>query len=264
VPADLWTAQKTESLRNAIADLKPTPRAKAEILLDLQAEESQIGPSVCESLAHVDTVDLDEKVRQAAADGHTPSLATLAAMTPDGNLQERYLLSAALLGDTAAQLDLARLYLRRSDATPAPKDRGKARFWLEQAAGSQPAASFELGKCLIRDCDGQAANPSRARQLIESAAREGYPPAMAYMTRDVDAEEPGDKFTRYAWLEFRARLAEQGCYANAAYLVETNDEATRNAIRDSFLPGERGTAITRANELYTQYGAQVLANSGCN
>jgi TPR repeat protein len=203
-------------------------------------------------------------VRQAAADGHTRSLATLAAMTQNQSLRERYLLSASLLSDAQAQLALARLYQLRPASDATAKDRGKARFWLEQAAGSLPAASFELGVCLLGDCDGEPANPGRAHQLIESAARQGYAPAMDFLTRNAGDDEASDKYARFAWLEFRARLANEGCYQYFLTLLETGDEAARNAVRNSFLPGERETADTRAGELYSQYGVPARAAAGCN
>ena len=260
---DQW-APVTASMRNIAIDLNPTTRAKAMAFMDLRADEAKVLPTVCPGLSQVDAVDLVEKVRQAAADGHARSLATLAAMTQDQRLRERYLLSASLLSDAPAQLTLARQYQLRPFSDAASKDRGKARFWLEQAAGSLPAASFELGVCLLGDCDGQPANPGRAHQLIESAARQGYAPAMDFMTRNAGDDEASDKYAHYAWLEFRARLADAGCYQYFLSLLETGDEAARNAVRNSFLPGERGTADTRAGELYSLYGAQARAAAGCN
>jgi len=249
----------------AIADrLSPAARAKALVAIDVDAEQSELLTSYCQGPAPVDMTDLEEQVRRAASDGHTPSLeamATIAAANNDAAARERYLLSASLLGDSKAQWRLAHLYRKRLATNASPDDRGKMRFWLEQAFDKIPAAAFELGDCLRAECDGQPANPERAQRLIESAARQGDPLAIRSMMEGTDGSA-SDKFSEFAWLDFRARLAEEGCNIDDFLIARVSDE--RDRTRSAFYPNERSEADQRAQDLYDRYGGGARTALGCD
>jgi TPR repeat protein len=253
--------QIDQSLHVNASALAPTTRLAAQAAVDVSREEQSLLAVVCRSSAVRDTAALQSQVARAAADGDTPSLVALAQASVEDSLRERYLLSAALLGDTEAQWMLAGLYGKRVALDPNGNDRGKSRFWLEQAFDKLPAASFELGRCLLADCDGQPANPERARRLIESAARQGDPRAMAFMIEGVGVTEGDDRFARYAWLDFRASLADDGCEPD--YSVVSFDE-DRSRARGVFLPQERIEADRRGADLYERYGAAARAALGCS
>jgi hypothetical protein len=256
--------QMRAQLQAKTSRLAPITRAKALVAIEVSRDLTEILAASCQGPAPMDMTDLEDKVRRAAADGHTSSLtalASVAAWNRDETSRERYLLSASLLGDSWAQLSLASLYGERRAKDPNSKDRGKMRFWLEQAYDKEPSAAFDLGKCLLADCDGQPANPERGRQLIESAARQGDYPAISFMIEGGAGSEANDKFTRYAWLSFRARLADEGCDAN--YFVFMMDDK-RESARNSFFPNDRAEADRRADELYERYGAGARDALGCN
>jgi hypothetical protein len=241
-------------------------RARALAAIDVREEQTAILAAMCQGPAPTDMADLEEKVRRAASDGHTPSLealASIAAWNRDDASRERYLLSASLLGDAEAQWRVAGLYGKRLATDPNSKDRGKMRFWLEQAYDKVPAAAFELGQCLLADCDGQPANPERAHGLIESAARQGYPLAIDFMIQGTDGIDGGDNFARFTWLDFQARLADDGCNLDYFMFPSLFDDK-RARTRDSFYPNERAQADQRGKELYDRYGAGARAALGCN
>ena len=256
-------APQTRQRLLAVANrLSPAARAKALVAVDVEAKQAELVSSFCEGPSPVDVDDLEEKVRQAASDGHTLSLqvmASIAARKRDEAGRERYLLSASLLGASEAQWRLAGLYRERLTADPNSKDRGKMRFWLEQAFDKIPAAAFDLGDCLRSECDGQPANPERAQRLIESAASQGESRAIEAMIEGAGAS---DKFSQYAWLDFRARLAEEGCATAAIVTIHASDE--RDRTRNAFYPDERGEADRRGKELYDRFGAGARAALGCD
>jgi hypothetical protein len=254
-------AQIDQSLHVNASALAPATRLAAQAAVDVSREEQSLLAVLCRSSAVRDTAALQSQVARAAADGDTPSLVALAQARVEDSLRERYLLSAALLGDTEAQWMLAGLYGKRLALDPNGNDRGKSRFWLEQAFDKLPAASYELGRCLLADCDGQPANPERARRLIESAARQGDPRAMAFMIEGAGVTEGDDRFAHYAWLDFRASLADDGCEPD--YSVVSFDE-DRSRARGVFLPQERLEADRRGADLYERYGAAARAALGCN
>jgi len=254
-------AQIDQSLHVNASELTPASRLAAQAAVDVSREEQSLLAVLCRSSAVRDTAALQSQVARAAADGDTPSLVALAQTSVEDSLRERYLLSAALLGNSEAQWLLAGLYGKRLALDPNGDDRGKFRFWLEQAFDKLPAASYELGRCLLADCDGQPANPERARRLIEAAARQGDARAMAFMIEGVGVTDGDDRFARYAWLDFRASLADDGCEPD--YSVVAFDE-DRSRARGVLLPQERIEADRHGADLYARYGATARAALGCN
>ena len=254
-------AQIDQSLHVNASALAPATRLAAQAAVDVSREEQSLLAVLCRSGAVRDTAALQSQVARAGADGDTPSLVALAQAGVEDSRRERYLLSAALLGNSEAQWMLAGLYGKRLALDPNGNDRGKSRFWLEQAFDKLPAARYELGRCLLADCDGQPADPERARRLIESAARQADPRAMAFMIEGVGVTEGDDRFARYAWLDFRASLADDGCEPD--YSVVSFDE-DRSRARGVFLPQERIEADRRGADLYERYGAMARAALGCN
>lgn len=241
----------------------PPDRLRARAALDIAREQSEFDAALCEGGAPDNNPALMETVRNAASDGDTPSLvalATAAAQRHDEASEERYLLSASLLGDPDGQWQLARLYQKRLAADPNGKDRGKMRFWLEQAADKIPAATYTLGDCLRTTCDGLAANPDRARRLIETAAQKGDRNAIDAMIRDSQDPGTGDRLADYAWVDFRARLADSGC--DAGYFFNLVEDP-RAGLHANLLSGERIEADERARDLYERYGASARAQLGC-
>jgi hypothetical protein len=241
-------------------------RAKALAFVPLFDEKQAALDQRCRNLDRVDAAAIEQSVRNAASDGHVPSLASLgqlAAHTPAEPAGERYLLSASLLGDPASQWWLAQIYMNRKSKS----DRGKMRFWLEQAADKEPEAAFALGHCLLKECDGQPANPERGQRLIEAAAASGSYSALGYLTGhsegSSDSAASVDPATAYAWREFRGRLADEGCNENYLWLLLNDDEERRAQQRDSLLPGDRSSGERQADELYKRNAATARKASGC-
>lgn len=254
-------AQIDQSLRVNATALALATRLAAQAEVDVAREEQALLAAWCRGNGARDPAALQTQVERAAADGHTPSLVALASSGVDDNRRERYLLSASLLGDAEAQWVLAGLYGKRLALDPNSGDRGKSRFWLEQAFDKLPAAGYELGRCLQADCDGQPANPESARQLIEAAARQGEARAITFMIEGSGVIDGDDRFARYSWLDFRARLADDGCEAD--YSVVAFDEERARA-RSILLPQDREEAERRGAQLYERYGATARAARGCN
>ena len=248
--------------------MPPRTHALALAAIDLTVEEVAAATAYCQATGNTDSSALESQIRSAAADGHAPSLLALALRAPDDATRERHLLSAAILGDAQAELELARLYTRRAGGDPNDPERAKIRFWLEQANNRLPAATFELGRCLAAGCDGRPADAGRARQLIETAAGQGYPDAIeALAAPDApyagDTGEPADPAERYAWLGFRARLALLGCYTDFADLA-LDSERSGIALSQSLPAVQADAARTRADLLFRQYGAEAQAALACN
>ncbi len=254
-------AQIDQSLHVNAAALAPATRLAAQAAVDVAREEQSLLAVLCRGNAVRDVTALQSQVARAAAEGHTPSLVALAQAGVEDSLRERYLLSAALLGDSEGQWILAGLYAKRLALDPTANDRGKFRFWLEQAFDKVPAASYELGRCLLADCDGQPANLPRGRDLIESAARQGEPRALTSMIAGAAVSAGDEKFTHYAWLDFRARLADDGCEPDYSVLSFDEERARARAI---FLPQERNEADRRGAQLYERFGATARAALGCH
>jgi hypothetical protein len=230
--------------------------------IDLTAEEVAAVTAYCRGTGGSDARELEAQVRLAADDGHAPSLRALAMNAPDDQTRERRLLSAAILGDVDAQLEVARLNARLAGADSAFRDRAKIRFWLEQANNRLPAATYELGRCLATGCDGRPAEPERARLLIETAARQGYSDAIDTLTAP-GAADPGDVVERYAWLAFRARLARMGCYTEFADLA-LDEEHSGAALKRSLPAVVADQALAHADQIFKQYGAEAQAALACN
>src|SRR5258705_9112999 len=211
-------------------------KAKALAFIDLLDESEALDDAKCRSVDRIDSAALLESVRRAGSDGHVPSLASLGGATTlasEDDKREKYLLSASLLGDAESQWRLASLY-RNHLANP--DNRGKMRFWLEQAADQEPEAAFALGRCLQKACDGQPANPERAERLIESAAGGGSYSALQYLAGEDGHESAVDPVTRFAWREFRARLADDGCDANYLWRLLDGGAPQRLELRKTFPP----------------------------
>jgi hypothetical protein len=259
-------ASRTKSQVEALAlKLPPAKRARAEAAIEIDAEAGEIVASFCREPAAMDNRELEDKVREAASDGHTPSLTALAAIAAwkrDDVARERYLLSASLLGDADAQVSLASVYRQRLAADPQSKDRGKMRFWLEQAYDKVPGAAYDLGMCFRSECDGLPANPDRAQQLIESAAHRGDEQALWALTHATDGSAGGDKFGPYVWTDFKTRLAETGCEPDASFAILIGDDRTR--ARSSLYPNDQAEADRRADEFFAKYGPAARAAAGCN
>jgi hypothetical protein len=246
--------------------LSGAARAKALAFIPLFDEERAALDQKCRNLDQVDAASLEQSVRKAASDGHVPSLASLgqfAARMPADPAGERFLLSASLLGDPSSQWRLAQIYRSRKSQS----DGGKMRFWLEQAADKEPAAAFALGHCLLKQCDGLPANPERGQRLIEAAAASGSSSALEYLTDQGaggnDGSSASDPATRYAWLEFRGRISDEGCNASYIWLLLNDEEAERAEQRDALRPGERSSAERAADDLYKRYAATARKASGC-
>jgi hypothetical protein len=254
-------AQIDQSLHVNAAALASGARLAAQAAVDVAREEQSFLAVLCRGSGVRDSAALQSQVARAASDGYTPSLVALAQSGVDESRRERYLLSAALLGDTEAQWLLSGLYGKRLALDPNGNDRGKSRFWLEQAFDKLPAASYELGRCLLADCDGQPGNLERARQLIDSAARQGEPRAIAFMIEGTGVTDSDDKFARFAWLDFRAMLADDGCEPDYSVLSFGDD---RVRARSAFLPPDRTEADRRGAEVYERFGATARAALGCN
>lgn len=245
--------------------LPPARQTMAFAAIDVDAQAGEIVASFCREAATPDDRDLEDKIRDAASDGHTPSLtalASIAAWKRDDVARERYLLSASLLGDADAQVSLASLYRQRLAADPQSKDRGKMRFWLEQAYDKVPGAAYDLGMCFRSECDGLPANPDRAQQLIESAAHRGDEQALWALTHATDGGAGGDKFGPYVWTDFKTRLAETGCEPDASFAILIGDDRTR--ARSSLYPNDQAEADRRADEFFAKYGPAARAAAGCN
>ena len=83
-------------------------------------------------------------------------------------------MQSAESGDADAQYQLANLYLK---GLGADKDQAMARFWLDKAvAQGHSGAQYTLSQ-ILRD------KPRQARELLESAALQGYAPARMQLER---------------------------------------------------------------------------------
>jgi len=241
----------------------PANRLRTEAALAVAREQMEFDEALCEGGAADNNAALLEKVRNAASDGDLPSLMALADaahLRRDYDGEERRLLSAALLGDPDGQWQLALFYRNRWSTSSEVKDRDKMKFWLEQAAEKIPAAAFALGECLQSGCDGRPPNPGRARSLVESAARKGDSAAIEAMITAGADPATGDRFDEYAWLDFRARLAEDGCHPS--YYLDLFDDP-RGDARARFLTGDLTEADRRAQSLYESAATDAHSQLGC-
>jgi len=124
----------------------------------------------------------------AANDDARAALALARLHEEQGGAQDqekalRWLRRAGELGDAEAQYRIGLRYLHGVGA--AAREPREAVGWLERAAaGGHAAAAFELGRLLA---DGPAAQPGRARALIERAADAGVREAQAWLGRDLPA-----------------------------------------------------------------------------
>jgi hypothetical protein len=257
-----------ESVPQAGPRMPPRTRALVLAAIDLTAREVAAATAYCQTTGAADSSALEARVRSAAADGHAPSLLAIAMQAADDPTRERHLLSAAILGDARAELELARLYAQRAGDDPGSPDRAKIRFWLEQANNRLPAATFELGRCLAAGCDGRPPDAVRARALVETAAAQGYADAIETLA-GVDAAfagdmaEPAGPAERYAWLGFRARLARLGCYTDFAELA-LDSERSGMDLSQSLPAVLARQARAQADQLFRRYGAEAQATLACN
>ncbi len=222
--------------------LPPAKRAMAFASIDIDAQAGEIVASCCRGSATPDDRDLEArsgKPRPTVTRRVSLALASIAAWKRD-DARSRTLPAVRVAAGRRRRASESRgsCTANGSRQTPQSKDRGKMRFWLEQAYEKVPGAAYDLGMCFKSECDGLPADPDRAQRLIESAARRGDELALMALTHAADGGDAGDKFARYVWADFKTRMAEIGCEPDA--IVRNPDRRRENARAQFALPDRTG------------------------
>lgn len=120
----------------------------------------------------------------------------------------------------------------------------------------------ELMGCLVGGCSGADPTPLEDRlPLSERAAQRGAQLGIADM---IDhASSTGDLVAAYAWADFGAWLADQGCGFSAGVTDFAERARQREALRVQLTAAQLAQARDRAAELVAQYGPGAIATQGC-
>lgn len=156
--------------------------------------------------------------------------------------------AAALSGDPAAQVELARMHY---EGDGVQQDLGLAVHWLAEAAGQNyPDAQNTLGQFYING-HGVTKDEAKGLELIHAAAEQEHPKAQAYLAfaygRGVGVEQDLDKFL--SWVQRAAGNNEPRSLFNVALLKLTGN------LLEQDVPGAKTMLAKSADQGYTE--AQV-------
>ena len=215
-PPSLAGALQTELARAAPvpADLRARIEASARADADMRASLER----ACRD-ASFNTSMIVQRLREAADNGHEPSLWALGRYFDDAEQRSRHWLSAAMLGYPPAQADFAASLLEES-LRGDRRNRGQMNFWLQTAAKHSPSIKAQLGDCVLNGCNAQPPDTGTAATLLREATLLGEGSAfdaLATISRS-DPLAPSEE-ELYGLRSFLQRLNETGCYGAASYPV---------------------------------------------
>lgn len=253
------------SVRASAAKLPASLRENIETALEVDRQSLDAWLDAC---ADVD-LDRGEITRQLRAKADTGDAASLRQLASTAMIREeelpRLLLSAAMLGDKDAQVQLAASYYYEVTRNNDQKNVEQMIYWLEAAAKHSPHGQYMLGECRLVGCDGEAADIEGGLRLLREAARRGDAFALKLLA-DTIAAGTGS-FTgeeQYAWLTFERELLDTGCVTPASYPGARIDNWQRiETVRRSLSPHALSSAQALGEEYWRAYGAQALEGFGC-
>jgi TPR repeat protein len=256
---DEYQSQVRAGARSLPADLQA--RIEAALAVDRQWIESWL--AACSS-AKLDRGAIRQQLRVHAEAGDEASLRQLAALS-EREEARRFLLSAAMLGDPQAQVDLAASYYTELKHENRPVDVPRMRYWLEVAAKHSPHAQYMLGECRLEGCDGRPPETEAGVALLRQAARGGDAFALKML---ADTLAPGTgSFTneeQYAWLLFERELLDSGCVSPTSYPLPRIDNWQRlQNVSKGLSPYALSTAQTLGDSYWRAYGAAARGHQGC-
>jgi hypothetical protein len=215
--------------------------------------------SVCDQ---IDTKEVLSWVTARADQGDGASLWVLSeAGLPMKDLRQR-LRDASAGGFALAQSVLAPLILYGGDdsaAGPGGADTLNPAEVLNQAASVMPASKSDLANCeYFGDCQGIPVDIDAAIAHAREAAQEGYFNAILRIGPHLPAGQM-DPNEVTAWSLIDASVHQQGC-GGGIFTVR----AMQNIMSTLSAPSITAAAREQAEQLWSEYGAQIKANLGCD
>jgi TPR repeat protein len=213
--------------------------------------------AVCEQ---IDTKEVASWVTARANQGDGASLWVLSeAGLPTKDLQERLRESSAA-GFALAQSWLAQLIFSSDEsAAGAGANKPNPAELLNKAAIAMPSSKADLANCeYFGECEGIPVDIDAAIAHAREAAQDGYFSAILRIGPHLPAGQMDpDEVT--AWSLIGASVEQQGCGGNLFTVLEMqNIMSTLNA------PNITAAAHEQAENLWSEYGAQIKANLGCD
>lgn len=212
--------------------------------------------AACEQVIDQDQVATWLDARATAGDG--ASLWVLSRMTVAGTEGIQYLRASAAAGFPQGQFELA--WAIRSGQEGAAGDgpnKVSAVDLLRRSAARIPAAEADLAFCEYDGCDGAAPDIEAAVTHARHAAQRGVMDALSLLAPHIATGQLDPNEVR-AWELVHATLQQLGCSVGSfsvAWMKSTS--ATLSA------PDTSERAHTMANELWSQFGGQIMAEEGC-
>ena len=176
------------------------------------------------------------------------------------DLKQR-LRDASAAGFALAQAVLAPLILYDGDESAAGLDADKLNpdDVLNQAASVMPASKGDLANCeYFGDCQGIPVDIDAAIAHAREAAQEGYFSAILRIGPHLPAGQM-DPNEVTAWSLIDASVEQQGC-GGGIFTVR----AMQNILGTLSAPSITAAAREQAEQLWSEYGAQIKANLGCD
>jgi hypothetical protein len=214
--------------------------------------------AVCDQL--IDTNEVRSWVKARAIQGDGASLWLLTESGEDAVDRTSRLRGAAAAGFPQAQYDLALLIDQGDEgAAGTGASRLQSMELLNRASGTIPASKGELAQCeYFGECPGIAIDIDAAIVNAREAAQAGDINALLRIgphlpAGQMDPDEVG------AWRLINASLLNQGC-GGPVFTVRQMQNITGTLNAKTITPEARALA----EQYWSNYGAQMMANLGCS
>jgi hypothetical protein len=242
-----------------IAEAGSLPSTDQDWFISTVTDDIAFEKQMDSACAEIDTKEVLSWVTDRANQGDGGSLWVLSQSLPMKDMQQRFR-EASAAGFGLAQYTLAML-IDGGDESAAGTGVGKLNplDLLTQSASAVPASKGELANCeYFGECQGIPVDIDAAIVHAREAAQEGYFSAILKIGPHLPAGQI-DPNEVTAWSLIDASVQQKGC-GGSVLLVR----AMQNIMSTLKSPSITAGARRQAEELWSEFGAQIKANLGCD